>query len=162
MPPGVSLGMLAEHAVTSGGLAVMSDAEVVGLIGAARRLRCRAEWLELRGTREFARRRWESDPFPVRDEDGRWLFKNSSAEQAADELAFHLADSRAQAGARMELSLATRDRLPQLDALQAAGRIDERRVQAVADITAGLTGEQARLVDEMLAQIGRASGRGRV
>ena len=45
----------------------MSDDEVVGLVGAARRLRCRAEWLELRGTREFARRRWESGAVPVRE-----------------------------------------------------------------------------------------------
>ena len=129
----------------------MSDDEVIGLVGAARRLRCRAEWLELRGTREFARRRWESGATAVRDGNGRWLFKNSAAEQAADELAFHLADSRAQAEDRMELSIALRDRLPGLDALQAAGRLDERRLQAVADITAGLTGEQARQVDELLA-----------
>jgi hypothetical protein len=151
MPPGVSLGMLAEHAVCGGGLGVMPDDEVVGLIGAARRLRCRAEWLELQGTREFARRRWESGATAVRDASGRWLFKNSAAEQAADELAFHLADSRAQAEDRMELSIALRDRLPRLDALQAAGRLDERRLQAVADITAGLTLEQARQVDELLA-----------
>jgi Domain of unknown function (DUF222) len=151
MSPGVSLGMLAEHAVTGGGLAVMSDDEVVGLVGAARRLRCRAEWLELRGTREFARRRWESGATAVRDENGRWLFKNSPAEQAADELAFHLADSRAQAEDRMELSIALRDRLPRLDALLAVGRLDERRLQAVADITSGLTREQARQVDELLA-----------
>ena len=80
MAPGVSLGMLAEHAVTGGGLGVMSDDEVIGLIGAARRLRCRAEWLELRGTGEFARRRWESGATAVRDASGRWLFKNSPAE----------------------------------------------------------------------------------
>ncbi len=151
MAPGVSLGMLAEYAVTSGDLAGMADDAVVGLIGAARRLRCRAEWLELRGTREFARRRWESDATAVRDGDGRWLLKNSVAEHAADELAFHLTDSRAQAGERMELSLALPARLPRMDALLAAGRIDERRVQAVADITAGLTEEQARQVDERLA-----------
>jgi Domain of unknown function (DUF222) len=151
MPPGVSLGMLAEHAVMGGGLAVMPDDAVIGMVGAARRLRNRAEWLELQGTREFARRRWESGGTAVRDASGRWLFKNSAAEHAADELAFHLADSRAQAEDRMELSIALRDRLPNLDALQAAGRLDERRLQAVADITAGLTLDQARQVDELLA-----------
>jgi hypothetical protein len=151
MPPGVSLGMLAEQAVTAGHLAAMPDDAVVGLIGAARRLRCRAEWLELQGTREFTRRRWESDSRPVRDANGRWLFKNSIAEQASDELAFHLTDSRVQAEDRMELSLALRDRLPQMDALLAAGRLDERRVAGVRDVTIGLTDEQARQVDEMLA-----------
>jgi hypothetical protein len=151
MPPGVSLGMLAEHAITSGGLAVMPDDAVVGLIGAARRLRCRAEWLELQGTREFARRRWESDLTPVRDEDGRWVFRNSIAEQAPDELAFHLSDGRVHAGERMELSLALRDRLPRMDALLAAGHLDERRVAGVRDVTIGLTDEQARRVDELLA-----------
>jgi hypothetical protein len=151
MPPGVSLAMLAEHAIAGGHLAAMSDDAVVGLIGAARRQRCRSEWLELQGTREFARRRWESDSRPVRDDSGRWVFKNSIAEQASDELAFHLADSRVRAEDRMELSLALRDRLPGMDALLAAGRLDERRVQGVRDVTAGLTDEQARQVDELLA-----------
>ena len=139
MAPGVSLGMLAEHAVTGGGLGVMSDDEVVGLVGAARRLRCRAEWLELQGTREFARRRWESGATAVRDGNGRWLFRNSAAEHAADELAFHLVDSRAQAEERMELSSRCGTGCRRLDGLLAAGRLDERRLQAVADITAGLT-----------------------
>jgi Domain of unknown function (DUF222) len=151
MPPGVSLGMLAEHAVAGGGLAVMSDYEVIGLAAAARRQRNRSDWLELQAIGEFTRRRWESGATAVRDASGRWLFRNSPAEHAADELAFHLADSRARAGDRMELSVALRDRLPRLDALLAAGRLDDRRVQAVADITAGLTQEQARQVDEMLA-----------
>jgi len=151
MVPGVSLGMLIEDVVTGDGLSGMSDYEVVGLVAAARRLQCRAQWLELRGTREFARRRWEATTEPVRDANGRWLFRNSPAEQAADELAFQLADSRAQAEDRMELSLAMAGRLPRMDALMAAGRLDERRVQAVADITAGLTDEQARQVDELLA-----------
>jgi hypothetical protein len=150
MPPGVSLGMLVEHAATGGVLAAMSDDAVIGLVGAARRQRRRAEWLELQVTREFTRRRWESDLTPVRDENGRWLFKNSIAEMASDELAFHLTDSRAQAEDRMELSLALGDRLPQMNALLAAGRLDERRAQGVRDVTIGLTDEQARQVDEML------------
>jgi hypothetical protein len=151
MPPGVSLGMLAEYAVAGGGLAVMSDYEVIGLAAAARRQRNRSQWLELQAIGEFTRRRWESGATAARDESGRWLFKNSAAEQSADELAFHLVDSRAQAEDRMELSVALRDRLPKMNALMAAGRLDDRRVQAVADITAGLTLEQARQVDEMLA-----------
>ncbi|HEY6790623.1 MAG TPA: DUF222 domain-containing protein, partial [Trebonia sp.] len=150
MPPGVSLGMLTEHTVAGGGLAVISDYELIGLVAAARRQRNRSEWLELQTIREFTRRRWESGSVPVRDSSGRWLFKNSEAEQAADELAFHLADGRAQAEDRMELSVALRDRLPKLDALLAVGRLDERRLQAVADIAVGLTDEQARQLDEML------------
>jgi hypothetical protein len=51
----------------------------------------------------------------------------------------------------MGLSVALRDRLPRLDALLAAGWIDERRVAGVRDVTIGLSDEQARLVDEMLA-----------
>ena len=151
MPPGPSLGMLAEHAITSASLTAMSDYEVVGLVAAAYRQRNRAQWLELQVIREFTRRRWESDLTPARDADGRWQFKNSIAEHAADELAFELADSRMQAEERMDLSLALRDRLPRLDALMAAGRLDDRRVQGVRDVTIGLTDEQARLVDEMLA-----------
>jgi len=141
----VSLGMLAEHAVTGGLLPGMSDFAVVGFIGAARRLRCRAEWLELQGTREFARRRWEAGASPARDQDGRWLFRNSDAEHAADELVFELRDSRAQAEDRMELSLALRDRLPRMDGLQAAGLIDERYMDYA----------RRRGVDPLIRNLGR-------
>jgi hypothetical protein len=58
----------------------------------------------------------------------------------------------------MELSVALRDRLPRLDALLAAGRLDGRRLQAVADITAGLTAGQARQVDGLLAPVAAGLG----
>ena len=151
MPPGVSLAMLTEHAVAGGSLPAMSDYEMISLIAAARRQRNRAQWLELQVIREFARRRWESDQAPARDADGRWRFKNSAAEHAADELAFELTDSRGQSEDEMDLSLALRDRLPRLNQLLAAGRLDDRRAQAVRDVTIGLTDAQARQVDEMLA-----------
>jgi len=151
MAPGPSLGMLVEHAVTSASLTAMSDYEVISLVAAARRQRNRSEWLELQAFREFTRRRWESDLTPVRDEDGRWQFKNSAAEHAADELAFRLTDSRAQSEDSMELSVALRDRLPRMDALMAAGRLGERRVAAVRDVVIGLSDAQARQVDAMLA-----------
>src|SRR5881392_2426238 len=60
MPPGVALDTLVERAVRDD-LAELPDDEVLGVIAAARRLRRRAEWLELRATREFAHRRWEAD-----------------------------------------------------------------------------------------------------
>ena len=150
MAPGPRLHALVEQAVRDD-LADMSDDEVIGAVAAARRLRRHSEWLELRATREFAHRRWEADSFPARDKDGTWRFHNSAAEHAADEIAFHLTDSRAQAQDRMDLSLVLRDRLPAMDALVAAGQSDERRCQAVHDITCGLSDDHARRVDEALA-----------
>jgi len=148
--PGPSLSGLVEQAVRDD-LTEMADDEVLGVAGAARRLRRRAEWLELRATREFAHRRWEADRPPGRDKHGRWRFSNSAAEHAADEIAFHLTDNRAVAQDRMDLSLALRDRLPAMDALVAAGMSDERRCQAVHDITGGLSDDHARRVDAALA-----------
>jgi hypothetical protein len=148
--PGPSLSGLIEQAVRDD-LTEMADDEVLGVAGAARRLRRRAEWLELRATREFAHRRWEADRPPGRDKHGRWRFSNSAAEHAADEIAFHLTDNRAAAQDRMDLSLALRDRLPAMDALVAAGKSDERRCQAVHDITGGLSDDHARRVDAALA-----------
>jgi hypothetical protein len=149
LPPGVSLAMLTERVVGDGSLRAMSDYEVVRLVAAARRQQNRAQWLELQAIGEFSRRRWESDQAPARDEDGRWQFKNSAAEQAADELAFELADGRVQAEDRMDLSLALRDRLPRLDAVLAEGRIDDRR--SVSDILcAGFFAARFRMVIRFL------------
>jgi hypothetical protein len=150
LPPEPPLGTLVEQAVRDD-LAEMPDDEVLGVVAAARRLRRRAEWLELRATREFAHRRWEAGMPPARDKHGRWRFSNSAAEHAADEIAFHLTDNRAAAQDRMDLSLALRDRLPAMDALVAAGKSDERRCQAVHDITGGLSDDHARRVDAALA-----------
>ena len=150
MSPGPALSTLVEQAVRHD-LAQMPGDEVIGTVAAARRLRRRAEWLELRATREFAHRRWEADSSPVRDKDGRWRFRDSTAEHAPDELAFHLTDNRAQAQDRMDVSLALRDRLPAMDALVDAGKFDERRCQAVHDITSGLSDDHARRVDVALA-----------
>lgn len=149
MPPGTPLHFRAERAVAGAG--GMSDDGLIGVIAAARRLRNRAEWLEMRATREFARRRWEAAPQPVRTADGKWRLPNSSAEHAADELAFQLTDSRQACEDRMELSLTLRDRLPHMDALLAEGRIDRYRCQVVRDMTAILSDDDARLVDERIA-----------
>jgi hypothetical protein len=149
MPPGISLHLLIEQALA--GISEMSDDSLIGAVAAARRLRNRAEWLEMRATQEFARRRWESAPEPARTADGKWRWPNSNAEQAADELAFQLTDSRRACEDRMDLSLALRDRLPRMGALLADGRVDQYRCQVVRDMTATLPDEDARLVDERIA-----------
>lgn len=148
MLPDAPLQMRVEQAVADG-MTGMSDDAVVEVVAAARRLRSRAEWLELKATEEFARRRWESGP--VRDKDGRWLFKGRDAEFAADELAFHLVDSPLAAQERMDLSLTLRDRLPLMAAQLAAGRGDAHRCQLVHDATGHLSDSSARHVDTELA-----------
>jgi hypothetical protein len=150
MVPGVPLSRLVEQAV-AGELPGMSDDAVIGVAAAARRLRSRAEWLELKATEEFARRRWESDPAPVRDKNGRWRFNGRDAEFAPDELAFQLTESPLAAQDRMDLALALRDRLPAMAGQLAAGRIDGYRCQLVHDVTAGLSAEHARQADARLA-----------
>jgi hypothetical protein len=149
MAPGIGLAMLVEESV-EGGLTGLSDAGVVGAIAAARRLQRRAEWLELEGTREFARRRWEATPEPARDANGRWRLLNSTAEQAPAELAFELTEDRRASEDRMDLALSLRDRFPRLDALMSRGLLDERRCRGVRDMTAALSDDDARIVDQML------------
>jgi hypothetical protein len=150
MDAGIPLHLRVEQAVADG-MAGMADDAVVGVVAAARRLRARAEWLEVKATAEFARRRWESTPAPRRDKDGRWRFNGQAAEFAADELAFELADSPLAAQERMDLALALRDRLPAMAAQLAAGRGDAHRCQIVHDATAHLSGEHARQLDAELA-----------
>jgi hypothetical protein len=150
MVPGVSLSLLVEQAV-AGELPGMSDDAVIGVAAAARRLRSRAEWLELKATEEFARRRWESVPAPVRDKNGRWRFNGRDAEFAPDELALQLTESPLAAQDRMDLALALRDRLPAMAGQLAAGRVDGYRCQLVHDVTGGLSDEQARQADAQLA-----------
>jgi uncharacterized protein DUF222 len=150
MAPGVPLSMLVEQAIADE-LPGMPDDAVIGAAAAARRLRSRAEWLELKATEEFARRRWESDPVPVRDKNGRWRFNGRDAEFAADELAFQLTESPLAAQERMDLALALRDRLPAMAGQLAAGRIDGYRCQLVHDVTSALADEHARQADAQLA-----------
>jgi Domain of unknown function (DUF222) len=150
MPAEVPLHLRVEQAVADG-MTGMSDDAVVGVVAAARRLRTRAEWLELKATQEFARRRWETDPVPQRDKDGRWRFNGQAAEFAADELAFELADSPLAAQERMDLSLTLRDRLPAMAGQLAAGRGDAHRCQIVHDATAHLSDGHARQADAELA-----------
>ncbi len=150
MAAGVPLQLRVEQAVAEG-LAGMADDAVIGVAAAARRLRARAEWLELKATQEFARRRWETDPVPQRDKGGRWRFSGRAGEFAADELAFELADSPLAARERMDLALALRDRLPLMAARLAAGRGDAHRCQVVHDAAGHLRDEQARQLDAELA-----------
>jgi hypothetical protein len=150
MPPAVPLYLLVEQAVADG-LPGMSDDALIGAIAAARKLRNRAEWLEVKATEEFARRRWESSPLPERDSSGRWLYKGRAAEFAADELAFELTEDRRAAEERMDLALALRDRLPQMAAHLAAGRLGAHRCQVVHDVTASLSDDDARVADAELS-----------
>ena len=150
MTPGVPLHMLVEQAVADE-LPGMSDDGVIGVAAAARRLRSRAEYLEIKATEEFARRRWESGPVSERDKDGRWRFKGRDAEFAADELAFALTESPLAAQDRMDLSLALRDRLPAMAGQLSVGRVDEYRCQLVHDVTGGLSDDHARQADAGVA-----------
>ena len=149
MPAGAVLHALVEQAV-AGGLPEMPDDAVVGVVAAARRLRSHAELLEVRATQEFAHRRWEPVTGPERGKDGRWLFKGRDAEFAADELAFELVEAPLAVQERMDLSLALRDRLPQLDARLGNG-VDLHRCRIVHEVTEGLSDEHARQVDTLLA-----------
>jgi hypothetical protein len=130
----------------------MTEAEIVGVAAAARRLRGRCEWLEMQATEEFTRRYWEDEPAkgPEKGPDGRWKFKGRDAEQAHKELAMELVDDSRAAEERMDLSLALRDRLPLMAALLAAGQIDRHRCEIVHAETSVLSDEDARMADAMI------------
>jgi hypothetical protein len=153
LPPGPALYVLTEDAAADGGLTQLTEAGLVGMVAAARRLRSRCEWLEVQATEEFTRRTWQLDPGagPERDPDGRLRFKGRDAEHAHKELAMELVEDPRVAEEGMDLSLALRDRLPMMSALLAAGRIDHHRCAIVHAETSMLSDDDARTADAMIA-----------
>jgi hypothetical protein len=123
------------------GLAALSDDELIGVLGSARRLGSWQAGLELAAVAELDARRAGSD--------GR------DGEHVAEELAAALTLTGRSADGLLELSRRL-DRLPQTTALLASGVIDRSRAAVIADQLSLLDDADAAAVEDRIAP--RAGG----
>jgi hypothetical protein len=139
MPPGPLLAEVV-HALTGqdgGGLAALSDDQLMGIIAATRRLESRIAWTQLAAIGEFATRRGSQ--------------QRDRTEFAADELACGLHLTWQSAAAQIDYATAVASRLPRTFAALAAGTIHPVHVRIVEDETSILSDQYAAEADEELA-----------
>jgi Domain of unknown function (DUF222) len=146
MRPGPVLSALTERAGED--LDRLGDDELLGTISAARRLRARADYLELKATAEFARRRAEQFEVSKARKDPRGC---RDGEFADAELAMELLITGAAASDQMELAADLTSRLPQTFAGLAAGVIDRDRAAVIWHYTRFLSDADAAEADRILA-----------
>jgi Domain of unknown function (DUF222) len=140
MPPGPLLAEVV-HALAGpdgGGLAALSDDQLVGIIAATRRLESRVAWTQLAAVREFAARRRGQKAGP-------------GGEFAADELACGLKLTWQSAAAQIDYATAVAGRLPRTFAALAEGRIHPVHLRIIEDETGILSDQDAAGADEELA-----------
>ena len=148
--PGPLLGAVV-NAVTGEdgqGLAALSDDQLIGVIGAARRLEARTAWTQMAAVREFAARRPASrDRGQQPGDAGRSAFSVF----AADELSFAFHLTRQSAQDQIIYACLVAERLPQTFAALAAGRIHPIHVRIIEDQTRVLSAADAARADQVLA-----------
>ena len=146
MPPGPMLASVV-HALTgddAGGLAALSDDQLLGVISATRRLESRVAWTQLAALAEFAARR-PAEPA------GRGR-STQPCEFAADELAGELHLTWPSAAGQIAYAQAVADRLPRTFAALAEGRIHPVHLRIVEDETSVLSPAGAARADAELAE----------
>ena len=135
MLPGPGLAWHAGQA-RQGGLGALSDDELIGVLGSARRLGSWQAELELAVVAELDARR--------AGQDGR------EGEHVAEEIAAALTLTGRSAGTLLELSRRL-ERLPETRALLAAGVIDRARAGVIADHLSVLPDDAAAAVEDRIA-----------
>ena len=146
MVPGPVLAALTEQA--AGDLAALSDDELLGAAGAARRLAARAEYLELTAVAEFGRRHARAceaskaaGARPGRRE----------GEFPGDELAWSQVSSGSAACDKLAFAADLAARLPDTFAGLGAGKLDRYRALIIHRATACLSDAHAAEADQILA-----------
>ena len=150
MPPGPLLASVV-HALAGedgGGLAALSDDQLVGIIAAARRMESRIAWTQLAALAEFAARR----PADPAGRDGGRAGSGQACEFAADELAAELGLTWQSAAGQIDYASAVAARLPRTFAALAEGRVHPVHVRIIEDETSILTEQDAARADEQLAE----------
>src|SRR5215472_8581777 len=140
------LAALAEQAGRE--LGRLSDNQLLGSVSAARRLRNRAEYLELSAVAEFTRRRAAQLAASIARKDPRGC---RDGEFADAELAMELVTSIGAARDRMDLAADLATRLPCTLAGLAAGTVDGDRARTIWYYTRFLSDEAASQADTILA-----------
>ena len=128
------------------GLEELDDDQLTGVLQAAGRLASWSASLKLAATSRLAARR-EADG----QQTGDWR----PFDHVDDEVAIALTLTRRSAGRLLDLALSL-DRLPLTRAALAAGQIDERRAEVIAEELSGLDDEHAAIVEKLI--IGKAPG----
>jgi hypothetical protein len=143
MAPGPALAILADH-VERDGLEPLNDDQLTGVLQAAARLASWSASLKLAATSQLAARR---------ESDGRKSGDWRPFDHVDDEVAVALTLTRRSAARLLELALAL-DRLPLTRDALAAGQIDERRAEVIAEELSGLDDAHAGAVEKLI--IGKA------
>jgi hypothetical protein len=145
MAPGPALAILADR-VQRDGLEPLDDDQLTGVLQAAARLASWSSSLKLAATSQLAARR---------EADGRKSGDWRPFDHVDDEVAVALTLTRRSAARLLDLALAL-DRLPLTRAALAAGQIDERRAEVIAEELSGLDDAHAAAVEKLI--IGKAPG----
>jgi hypothetical protein len=144
MAPGPVLAILTDR-VQREGLEQVDDDQLTGVLQAANRLAAWAVSQKLAATSRLAARR---------EADGRQTGDWRPFDHVDDEVAVALTLTRRSAARLLDLALSL-DRLPLTRAALAAGLIDERRAEVIAEELAGLDDEHAAAVEKLI--IGKAT-----
>lgn len=143
MPPDAELAALAAGACEPGGLARLSDDQVLGLAAAGRRLAARGTWVQQAAIAEFASRRLEPD--------AKKATPLGFTEFAPDELAPELVSTNTVAELAMVRAREASRRLPACFALLRDGKIGEYQLLIVTEATLGLSDADAAEADKLIA-----------
>ncbi len=139
MAPGPVLAILADR-VQGDGLDQLDDDQLTGVLQAAVRLASWSASLKLAATSRLAARREAGG-----HQSGDWR----PFDHVDDEVAVALTLTRRSAARLLDLALSL-DRLPLTRAALAAGLIDERRAEVIAEELAGLDDEHAAAVEKLI------------
>jgi hypothetical protein len=140
----------------SGDIADLSDAELVGILHAARRQEIREQYRQMLLIAEFARRREAALSF---DRERGVASRSAPGGFPGEELAIELVTSRNEASRRIDDAADLTTRLPATLAGMAAGVIDAARASYIAMFTRSLSPEDAAHADRVLAAAAEDRGR---
>ena len=145
MAPGPALATLVDL-VQGDGLGRLDDDQLTGVLQAANRLAAWSASVRVSAVSGLAARREAA---------GRATGDWRPFDHVDDEIAVALTLTRRSAGRLLDFALGL-DRLPLTRAALAAGQIDERRAEVIAEEVSGLDDEHAAAVEKLI--IGRAPG----
>ncbi|HEY2281566.1 MAG TPA: DUF222 domain-containing protein [Streptosporangiaceae bacterium] len=141
--PGESLARLADAATCDGGLAQLTDDELIGVVRTWRRLESWCSAGTLAAIAELARRRPAERTAPAAP----GKFPAQLSEFIGDEVAAALTLSSRTAGAYLDLTLDLALRLPATARALREGVVDYLKARLIADLTRVLSDEDARAVE---------------
>jgi hypothetical protein len=134
--------------VAGGEVPGLSDNELLGVVSAASRAAAWMAWAQTVAEAEYAARNTEWDPCGQAE-----MLGEFASQDLAQEL--HLTGNAARA--RLERSLAARQRLPKCLQLLREGQVDEYGMRIITETTAALPGLVMSKADQMISE--RAPGR---